>query len=177
MDPSTVFRELFDRMPDLVAAAVDDLDVEALAHRVDPEANPVAWLVWHLSRVQDDHLAGAAAALGWDRLTDQVWVSDGFADRFDLPYDIGTVGYGQSSDEVGRLRVPGDLLLGYHGAVHARTQEFLDTVAPGEWDTVVDEHWDPPVTLLARVASVLGDVTQHVGQAAYVRGLVERASA
>ncbi|MEO7058447.1 MAG: DUF664 domain-containing protein [Lapillicoccus sp.] len=174
MDATSVFRETFGRMPDLVSAAVDGLDEDALTHRVDDKANSIAWLVWHLTRVQDDHLAGSASALGWDGFTDQVYVVDGFASRFALPFDDSAVGYGQTSDEVASVRAPATLLVDYHAAVHKRTVAFLDAVAPAEWDLVVDERWDPPVTLLARVASVLGDVTQHVGQAAYVRGVVRR---
>ena len=176
MDAMSVFQDAFARMPDLVSAAVDGLDEAALTHRIDPEANTIAWLVWHLTRVQDDHLAGAAAALGWDTMTDQVYAA-GFAERFDLPFDSHAIGYGQSADEVGAVRVSAELLVDYHAAVHARTIALLGAVGTDEWATVVDERWDPPVTLLARVSSVLGDVTQHVGQAAYVRGVVERAAA
>lgn len=174
MDISGVMQEQLDRVPDLVESVVADLDVDALGYRPDAEANPIGWLVWHLTRVQDDHLAGAASALGWDQLTDQIWTTDGFAERFDLPFDDGAIGYGQSSDEVGQVRVPADLLVDYHRAVHERTTRFLATVEDEEWDAVVDDRWDPPVTLTARLASVLGDVLQHVGQAAYVRGLLER---
>ncbi len=45
---------------------------------------------------------------------------------------------------------------------------------PADLDVVVDERWDPPVTLGVRLVSVVNEVNQHVGQAAYVRGLLER---
>lgn len=162
-------------MPDLVAAAVDGLDHDQLAARIDAQANPVGWLVWHLTRVQDHHLAGAAAALGWDGPSQQVWTAGGFASRSGLDFGDDEVGYGQSSDEVATVRLDAGFLLDYHRAVHARTLEVLERITDDQWDAVVDERWDPPVTLLARLASVLGDVTQHVGQAAYVRGVLERA--
>lgn len=175
MDATTVFLETFGRMPELVRSAVDGLDEDALAWRPDAQANPVGWLVWHLSRVQDDHVAGAAEILGLDAHATQAW-HDGFAERFDL--GVGdAVGYGMSADEVARVvgaGVTADLLLDYHRAVHERTEAFLRALGPGDWERVVDEDWDPPVTVLVRIASVLGDVTQHVGQAAYVRGLLDR---
>lgn len=163
-------------MPELVRAVVDGLGEDDLAYRVDGDANPIAWLVWHLTRVQDDHLAGAAAALGWDRHTAQVWTEQGFADRFDLPFAADEIGYGQSPGQVAQVRVSAGDLLAYHDAVHTRTTEFLRVVSESEWDQVVDPQWDPPVTLTARLASVLADVSQHVGQAAYVRGLLERSA-
>ncbi|MCD6639605.1 MAG: DinB family protein, partial [Nocardioides sp.] len=81
---------------------------------------------------------------------------------------------GHTSEQVSAVRAEGGLLAEYHHAVHARTQRFLRTVTEEEWSHVVDGAWDPPVTLLVRMASVAGEVAQHVGQAAYVRGLAER---
>ncbi len=175
MSATAVFRESFGRLPDLVGAAVDGLDDEQLAARIDHAANPIGWLVWHLTRVQDHHVAGAAAALGWHELGVQVWTADGFAARSGLASADDEIGYGQSAREVGQVRVSAAFLVDYHRAVQARTLEVLGGVTDDLWDAVVDEHWDPPVTLLARMVSVLGDVTQHVGQAAYVRGVLERA--
>jgi hypothetical protein len=144
---------------------VEGLDEDALHWRADPDANPIAWLVWHLTRVQDDHLAGVA-----DR--DQVWTSEGFAGRLALPYDDGDIGYGQSSDQVGAFRASASDLLDYHAATHRMTEEVL--AAGVDLDRVVDERWDPPVTAAVRLVSVVNDITQHLGQAAYVRGLLER---
>ena len=52
------------------------------------------------------------------------------------------------------------------------TVAYLATVAPEDLDRVVDERWDPPVTLGVRLVSVLSDDLQHAGQAAYARGLI-----
>jgi uncharacterized damage-inducible protein DinB len=66
------------------------------------------------------------------------------------------------------------VLLDYYDAVHARTVDFLRGLSPAQLDRVVDERWDPPVTLGVRLVSIVNDDTQHVGQAAYVRGLLGR---
>ena len=58
---------------------MDGLSDDDLAWRPDPEANSIAWLVWHLTRIEDDHVAGVAG-------TTQVWDDDGWADRFGLPF-------------------------------------------------------------------------------------------
>ena len=169
---TSAFVELFDRMPDLVRSAVEGLDEEQLATRLDPEANSIAWLVWHLTRVQDDHVAGAAEALGLPARQSY----DDFADRFDLPFDSSAIGYGHSAADVAAVRAPADLLVDYHSAVHQQTMAFLAEVdrLDDPWGRAVDERWDPPVTLLVRIASVANEVAQHVGQAAFVRGVVER---
>ena len=150
-----------------VHEAVDGLDVDALVTPPVDGTNPIGWLVWHLTRVQDDHLAGLV-----DR--EQVYTSQGFADRFGLPYDVGDVGYGQSSDDVAAFRASVGDLLDYHAATHALTVEVLEGLGPDDYDRVVDDRWDPPVTAAVRLVSVVNDITQHLGQAAYVRGLLDR---
>ena len=161
--PNDLLTDAFERVHESVQALLDGLTDEQLRHRPGPEANPIGWLVWHLARVQDDHLADVGDH-------DQVYVD--FVDRFDLPYDAAEIGYGHSSDDVAAFAAPAGLLADYAGAVHARTVAYLETVSADDLDRVVDEGWDPPVTLGARLVSVVDDDTQHVGQAAYVRGLL-----
>jgi uncharacterized damage-inducible protein DinB len=160
--------DAFDRIQQSLRRTVEGLTPELLAHRPTPDANSIAWLAWHLARVQDDHVAEVAGR-------EQVWTAEGFADRFGLPFDPSATGYGFSSEQVGQVRgVTADLLLEYAAAVHARTAEFVRGVTDDDLDRVVDENWDPPVTLGVRLVSVLADDLQHVGQAAYARGLLPR---
>jgi len=151
------------QMPDLVAGLSDD----DLAWRPDPEANSIAWLVWHLTRIEDDHVADVAGR-------EQVWTAEGWADRFGLPFAPDEHGFGMSGADVGRVRVGGHLLAGYYDAVAARTAAYVATVTPADLDRVVDDRWDPPVTLGVRLVSVVNEVNAHLGQAQYVRGLLQR---
>ena len=169
MTPADLLNDAFERVLQTATAAVDGLTDEQLATRPARDANSIAWLVWHLTRVQDDHVADAAG-------TEQVWTAEDFVTRFDLPFDTSATGYGMSSEEVGQVRAGAGLLQEYAEAVHAATSAYLATVTPDDLDRVVDERWDPPVTLAVRLVSVLNDELQHVGQAGYVRGLVTAAS-
>jgi hypothetical protein len=158
----------FGRVREVVHGVVDGLSADRLAYRVDPEANTIGWLVWHLTRVQDDHIADAAGS-------DQVWLVDGWQQRFGLSLDPLATGYGHGPSEVAAVRVESpDLLIGYHDAVCERTVDYIRGLADEEFARVVDEGWDPPVTLGVRLVSVLSDGLQHAGQAAYVRGVLER---
>ncbi|CAN5654009.1 DUF664 domain-containing protein [soil metagenome] len=161
--------DALNRISETVHEAVDGLDDQQLAVRLDPEANSIAWLVWHLTRVQDDHLAEAAGSA-------QVWTSDGWAQRFRLPFEDKSIGYGHSSDEVASVRAPAELLLGYHDAVHGRSSAWVSTLDEDALAQVVDESWGEPVTLAVRLVSVIDDGTQHAGQAAFVRGILDRAA-
>jgi hypothetical protein len=160
----------FGRVRELVSEVAGGLDAEQLAFRVDPEANSIAWLLWHLTRVEDDHIADAAGV-------EQVWLGGGWAERFGLPFAPNATGYGHSSGDVGALRVErAELLVAYHQAVHDQTVRYVAGLADGDLGRIVDERWDPPVTLGVRLVSVIGDTLEHVGQAAFVRGIVTRAS-
>lgn len=155
----------FDNIAGVVDAAVEGLTPDQLAQSPAPGANSIAWLVWHLTRIQDDHVADVAGS-------EQVWTADGWARRFDLPFDDAEHGYGMDADDAAKVRADAELLAGYHHAVHARTTEYLATLSDTDLDRVVDTNWDPPVTLGVRLVSVVTDDLQHAGQAAYVRGLL-----
>ena len=158
----------YEQVEETFTSTVEGLDADDLARRVQPGANPIGWLAWHLLRVQDDHVADVAG-------TEQVWTAEGWAGRFGLPVADAATGYGMSDEEVDAVRVPSaDLLLGYARAVHARTAQFVRGLSDEDLDRVVDTNWDPPVTLGVRLVSVLSDDLQHLGQAAYVRGLLGR---
>ncbi|WP_341928339.1 DUF664 domain-containing protein [Nocardioides psychrotolerans] len=165
MTPADLLQDHFNRIVESADVLLDGLTEDQLTHRPTPEANSIAWLVWHLARVQDDHVAAVAGL-------EQVWSAQGYAERFGLPFDPAEIGYGQDSDDVAQVRAGADLLADYLHAVHDQTVGYLATLTPEDLDRVVDEHWDPPVTLGMRLVSVVNDDTQHVGQAAYVRGLL-----
>jgi uncharacterized damage-inducible protein DinB len=166
MQTSDVYGYAYDQIHETLLRTLDGLDVEDLHRRVAPDANPIGWLAWHLLRVQDDHVAEVAGR-------EQVWTAQGWAERFGLPFDPGETGYGFDADQVTATRIPSvDLLTGYAEAVHAQSSEFLAALTDDALDRVVDDRWDPPVTLGVRLVSVIGDDFQHLGQIGYARGLL-----
>jgi Protein of unknown function (DUF664) len=168
MEVADLLVDAFERVRESVHDAVEGLTEEQLTARLDPEANTIAWLIWHLARVQDDHVGDVAGV-------EQVYTAQGWVQRFALPFEAGAIGYGHSSADVAAVRV-GDpaLLTGYYDAVHDQTVRYVRGLVGPDLDRVVDEAWDPPVTLGVRLVSVVNDATQHVGQAAFVRGVLER---
>jgi uncharacterized damage-inducible protein DinB len=161
-----VLKDAFGRLPGLVKRAVKDLTPEQLRRAPAEGANPIGWLVWHLARVQDGHLAELLGA-------EQVYVDGDWAHRFGLKPDPSDTGYGHSERQVAEVRPESwHALADYYAAVHARTAAYLDGLTDSDLDRVVDEAWSPPVTLGVRLVSVVNDDVQHAGQAAYVRGLL-----
>jgi uncharacterized damage-inducible protein DinB len=166
MTSAELLADAFGRIQGTVHAAVAGLSAEQLAYRIDSSANSIAWLVWHLTRIQDDHIADVAQ-------TEQVWLSDGWAERFALPFPPRAHGYGHSPADVAAVRVESpDLLTGYYDAVHEQTIRFVTGLTDADLPRVVDQRWDPPVTLAVRLVSVISDDLQHAGQAAFVRGIL-----
>jgi uncharacterized damage-inducible protein DinB len=160
--------EAYGRISPLVHRAASGLDADQLAFQVEPGANTIAWLVWHLSRIQDQHISEIAGlAEVW---SDRKWVQITGIDR-----DPVTRGQGDGPAEVAALRPPNaDGLLTYHDTVTERTGQLLATLTAEELDRIVDESYNPPVTAGVRLASVLSDNLQHAGQALYLRGVLDR---
>lgn len=159
-----VLRDSFTRLIEHVDDLTDGLTDEVSFFRPAPAANSIAWLIWHSARVQDAQLCDIAG-------TEQVWIRDGWADRFGLELPRTDTGYGHDADDVGKVRVGADLLAGYYHAVHKMTLEYIASVMPDELGRVVDTRWNPPVTASVRLVSIVDDCAQHLGQAAYVQGI------
>jgi len=167
MASSDVLVDAFERIRDAVHPAVNDLSAEHLAFRPDAGSNSIGWLVWHLTRIQDDHVAVLRGG-------EQVWKAKGWSERFALPLDPSDTGYGHGPEDVAKVTADAARLLGYFEEVHENTVAYLRTLSDTDLERVIDSSWDPPVTVAIRLMSVIADDLQHVGQAAYVRGVVRR---
>jgi hypothetical protein len=159
-----LLRDSFTRLIEHVDELTDGLDSEVAAYRPTPQANSIAWLIWHSARVQDVQVCDIAK-------TAQVWTRGGWVDRFGLDLPRDDTGYGHSADAVAKVRASAELLAGYYRAVHDMTLEFVETLTDGDLGRIVDRRWDPPVTASARLVSIVDDCAQHLGQAAYLRGI------
>ncbi|TMF65464.1 MAG: DinB family protein [Chloroflexi bacterium] len=167
MTSSELLIEAFDRIPAQVHDVVEGLTPAQLTFRLDSEANSIAWLVWHMSRIADDHIAEVAHK-------PQVWTSSGWATRWRLPFAPADTGYGHTAKQVAAVTGDAELLLGYFGAVNEMTTRFVPTLTDSALDRIVDKNWDPPVTLGVRLVSVAGHNFEQVAQAAFIRGVLER---
>src|SRR4051794_28218030 len=166
MDVAQQLIELYGRIPPLARRAVEGLDVDTLVRPPAPGANTIAWLVWHMGRIQDDHIA---AVLG----EDQLWVTGDWAPQFGLDPDPHNTGFGNTPEQVAAVRPQRpEVLNEYLEAAWARTQPMLAGLSADDLDRVVDKRWNPPVTLGVRLVSIAEDGLQHAGQASYIRGLL-----
>ncbi|GAB5080825.1 mycothiol transferase [Arthrobacter sp. AD-310] len=167
MKTGELLLDAFGRIRETVEGTLEGLDGGMLAERPNGTGNSIAWLVWHLGRVEDAQVAAAAGL-------EQVGISQGFKDRFGLPLSGRDTGYGHTTEQVDAVQADAGLLVEYYDAVHRQTAGFLETLTDADLDRIVDRRWDPPVTLGVRLVSTLADCLQHIGQAAYAKGLAGR---
>lgn len=163
-----LLRDAFTRLIEHSDELTDGLTDEVADYRPTEQANSIAWLLWHSARVQDIQVAQVAGV-------EQAWTR--WVERFNLDLPRDDSGYGHSPAEVAKVRAPAALLAGYYRDVHRLTLDYVERVTAEELARVVDTHWDPPVTAGVRLVSVIDDCAQHLGQAAYLRGLQAHAPA
>ena len=167
MDCKDLIVDGLNRIQEDLKRTVEGLSAEQLAFRPAEHANSIAWLAWHLTRVADDHVSELAGE-------PQAWIAEGWHARFGKRADPNDTGFGYGPAEVAGIR-PDDpqLLIDYYEAVHKRSLAYLSSVSCADMDRVIDTRWDPPVTAGVRLVSVVNDTAEHVGQMAYLRGLIE----
>lgn len=167
MDQNALLIDAARRPIDSARSVLADITSETLHAMPEGRCNSIAWLVWHAARQQDLQVAELASG-------EQVWVTGGWARRLGLDLGPDAIGFGDGQAEVARLRVTDPAALEeYLAAVVERTVDYLGGLSDDALDEIVDRRWDPPVTRGVRLVSVIDDAVAHLGQAAYVRGLVE----
>lgn len=169
MNVNEVLIDGYSRISQILNRTLPGLTPEQLVFRPAEEANSIAWLAWHLTRVQDHHLSDLAGR-------PQLWVSDGWHERFGKPADPADTGQRYTAEQVAAIRPSeAQLLLDYHDAVFQRSVEYINTLSESDLDRELNEpQWSPLPTVGVRLISVIADNIQHAGQAAYVKGIIEQ---
>ncbi len=170
MDDATAARDLlidsFARIAEHAEAVTQGLDPEIADRRIAPGANTITWLVWHSARVIDAQLAPIAGV-------EEVWTVNDWYGRFGLDLPPESTGYGHTRAEAEKVHAGDALLIGYFRDVDALAQRYLAGVTEDELARVIDEAWDPPVTVAVRLVSIVDDCAQHLGSAAYLKGALQ----
>ena len=158
----------YGRVLEVLEKALDGLAQDDLNQQPNPDCNSMGWLTWHLTRVQDDHIADLMGEK-------QLWVSGGWHAKFNRPPNPKDIGFGHSSEDVAAFRSPDvKTLLGYHSAVLERSKRYINSLSEVDLDRELNEPWFQPLpTVGVRLISILSDDLQHAGQVAYLRGLLK----
>ena len=165
MDGAELISDALGRVNRILHRSLEGAPVEMVCKMPTPSTNSMAWLTWHLTRVQDHHISDMAGL-------PQLWTSEGWHARFGMAADDKETGNGHTLEQVAALKVDSvDVLLGYADAAYERSKTLLARMSPKDLDRVLDEpQFDPLPTVGVRLVSVVSDNTQHAGQIGYLRG-------
>ncbi|MDA0769103.1 MAG: DinB family protein [Chloroflexi bacterium] len=157
-----------------VNVAIEPLTSLEMAWRPSPEANSIAFIYWHVARVED----------GWTNSFGKgesaVWQRDRWHERLGLA-EKGS-GFGLSVEELAAFPdLPKDLLQEYFTSVRQETLAFLRGLGESDFDYVPNRTPFPETAgtvsrfrsfSMARMyRQLIGEEDQHLGQISYVRGL------
>ena len=163
-----VIKDALDRNERYMLAALEGLSVEELRQRPAPEANPIGWLMWHLTRVQDFAVSSMTGH-------ETAWVREGWHERFGMAPDPAYRGNGDANEQVDAfVPPPAETLAGYYKAVRANTDAFLDALTEADLNRMV-----PPVRgtelvpLRERLPGIIVESIHHGGQVCYARGALQ----
>jgi len=134
-----------------------------LIWRAGPEANTIGWTLWHMLRVEDMWLQF------FIQRQPELWEREGWHEKFGLPTRDN--GFGHSPEQVANFPAL-DLanLLRYGAAVRSGTLDYLGGLAPEDFD-VAPRQQRPELTVGVLFRQVVGELYQHLGQIAYLKGL------
>ena len=168
MDWQELIIDGYGRIFQVLKKALTGLTQDDLNEQPHPDCNSMGWLAWHLTRVQDDHIAGLMGE-------EQLWIKDGWCAMFKRAPNPKDIGFGHSSEEVAAFKSPdAETLLEYHDAVLERSKRYITGLSVADLNRELNEPWYQPLpTVGVRLVSVMSDSLQHAGQVAYVRGLLK----
>lgn len=143
--------------------ALEDLTPMEVRWQPTLHTNHIAWLVWHMARVEDAWVSRL-------RRGPQVWKADGWADRFRMaPVSAGN---GQTIEEVRALpESPLTDLMAYCDAVRAVTHQYLQQATDADLSRQYPRPRGGTVTGSWVLGHLLVEESQHLGQVALLRGM------
>lgn len=168
MEWNDLLTDGFGRLQSSLEHVLEGLNVDDLNWQPEPESNSIGWLAWHLTRQHDAQIASIMTE-------EQLWVKDGWHNKFDMPADPADIGFGHTTQQVAAFQSPAvEVLTGYHKAVLTRSLDFFKTLTPADLDRELQEsQFQPLPTVGVRLISIMDDAMLHAGMAAYARGLLQ----
>ena len=169
MEWQQLIMDIFERISQELEGVLDGLTVDEINQQPRPDCNSIGWLAWHLTRSHDRNMSELMGK-------EQLWISDGWHAKFNRPANPAETGVGHSSEEAAAFKAPdSNTLLEYHQAVLERIQDYVNNTLS---ETELKRESVSPTfgnvnPVRRRLAGVIWDGLQHVGQAAYVRGLLK----
>ena len=164
MELKTFIEQTLEEYRERLLKAVDGLTHEELTWRPGPEANHIGFILWHVFRVEDNWIQRFA------QKKTEVWQRDGWPNRLNLPERDS--GYEYTTEQVGDFNTPRlEDLLEYFASVRKETLDYIRNLDPQEFEVYPWPDRRPDFSIARMFRQVTGEVFQHLGHVAYLRGL------
>jgi len=166
MEAKDIVTDALERIRGILHRTLAGLTLDDIQRQPTPDSNSIAWLTWHLTRVQDNGISGL-----FDQ--EQAWISQGWHAQFGMAPDPDNEGQGHTPEQVAAFRAPSiQTLLDYHDSVSSRSKNFVGGLTTTDFNRELNEpQYQPRPTVGVRLVSILSDNLQHAGQVAYLRGV------
>lgn len=166
MSAGELLNATYDHLGDVLVRALTGLTTEQLRRQpAGPDSNPIGWIAWHLTRGHDSNFSSLSAL-------EQLWVAEGWRERF--RQSIEARGIGDSLDDVRAFDpVDAETLVGYWKAARARSNVYLDGLSDEDLAQPAPRPVTGYETVKLAISRTASDTSQHIGQIAYARGLVD----
>ena len=165
MEFQQLLLNVFERASVILEKALEGLTQDDLNYLPNQDCNSIAWLTWHLTRVQDSAISSLIGK-------EQLWIVEKWYSKFSRNPDPNDRGNGHNSEDVSNFQSPDSkTLLEYYYAVLKQTKEYIDKLSIVELGREIDNPRNPTVGL--RLAGIINDNIQHVGQIAYLHGMLK----
>jgi hypothetical protein len=156
---------IYDRLTEGLERALVGLTQEDLNYQPRPDSNSIGWLTWHLTRTQDQAIADLMGV-------EQLWIKEGWYLKFNRSANPQDTGSGHSPEDMASFKSPDvKMLLAYYYSVVQRSKRCFYNLSETDLDREINHTRYP--TVAARIVGVISDNFQHVGQMAYVHGLLK----
>ena len=165
MSAPELYLEAIRRSDGDLKRSLEDLSTEELRHQpAGAGSNPIGWLVWHLTRTRDNIVSSIAGEKS-------IWEREGWGARFSMEGELPRF----TPEDVNTFD-PKDFatLVGYFDSVAEQTAKVIGGLTDADMTREVASTVPgrPPQPVLGRLAVILNDNVQHIGQVAYLRGLI-----
>lgn len=141
---------------------VDGLTKEEIRWQPSLGSNDIQWNVWHMIRVEDTWVNKRLKS------EEEIWITNGWYKRFGMK----TTDHGarQSTDEVRSIpTLKMEELKEYFLEVRKSTLEFVQQMDQNQLEKVYTENGKTGAWIIGHL---LVEESQHLGQIAYIRGII-----
>ena len=162
------FKELFSKEYNLLAEIISDLSEDDLYWQPSKESNSIGWTIWHIARVEDMWIQF------FSKRGIEQWESENWHTVFDLP--TRQTGFRYTPEQISSFpHIDINTLMAYQESVRSSTTEFLDKLQQPDYTTTPwsdrPDMWWHNFSIINMLQQLLGELYQHIGQIAYIKGL------